>query len=187
MAPPPIPTAPLNKAFPNWEKVIGEDIPLLCTLLFGFAGAYFCSIAVAEHLPDYLETNLYLVKIPTIHTKGLILWLTGLASAAFFASVMSAVYSGMLDPEPYVPALNSMSNRSKEQEDADTAALARFRQKRDFLQHISITAFNFGSFLLPISALAQLPKIGFFIALCLYLLLATWILFAIRALSKLPG
>lgn len=167
------PTPPWNRKYPNWDRVIDDVIPLICTLLFGFSGTFFVSIAVADkaQVNEFSQTNLGWFVIPEIEAKDAILILSGISSIAFFASVLSAIYSKLSDADSSRPTIEAQL-RSPAQVAVDRVALSDFHARQAKLRALSIKAFNSGVFVLPICGLMLLPKLAFVVALILYLVFA---------------
>ena len=91
---------PLQSAFPNLVEALEELMPLLCTLLVGFEGLVFVTVATLhDKLPAVVFEPLLGISPKSIimifDTNRLILILSGISSSLLYFCVINMVYSRM--------------------------------------------------------------------------------------------
>ena len=149
---------PFNRRFPNWEAVTEEGLPLLCTLLFGFLGAFFGAVAAAPDDAGALQ-GLLRVFCLTVKIKTLILVLSGVCGISFFASALLALYAKMF------------SIRDAPANDDEKWVAELFQTTRTKLLSYSAGVFNAGVILTPVAGLLLMPATAFWVILSVYLLI----------------
>lgn len=92
--------APFGQDFPNLEEALTENVPVLCTLLVGFVGLLFVTIATVdtEHAIHAVTYRPLIVACPQIFEvpgKNFVLWVTGIDCSLFYLAVVSIIYARM--------------------------------------------------------------------------------------------
>jgi len=177
------PSPPLDHRFPNWGNALEEGIPLLCSILFGFAGAYFATVsAVSSHefgrrsFGNLLTFGFIAGNRLDFDVRGAVMILSGIACTCFYVSAIAAIYARMVNTE----AINLPSHRTDDQVLADdTVVRRRVRQRSRYLT-TSLMAFNIGVFVLPFSAFVFLPDGMFRIVILGYIAVAVLFFFSDR-------
>ena len=171
----PPPAYPFNLDAPNRDRAIDEVMPIVCTLLFGFAGAFFATAAAA----DKGETVLGLLVLRNPLTgavwysdfrKGYVLFITGVAAISFYVSLISIIYSRMKDPLPAWRHVGYLNSGLTDEHRRDRDILKKFLSERRRYRVVSLNAFNFGILFIPFAGLLFLKQIVLPIALVLYAL-----------------
>lgn len=132
-------------------------MPIICTLLFGFAGAFFAGAAAADRaaLGTLRSMVIPIVHLatPEMERKGLVLLITGVSCAAFYISFITAIFSKLVDPAPGWEQIAALQNRTSAQQNADSAAYWGFIHRQQRYRAISGAAYNIGLAPLPFSGL----------------------------------
>jgi hypothetical protein len=171
----PQPTAPLHLRFPNREDALEEAMPVLCSILFGFSGAYFAAVAVADKLGDRTFADLpwigkYLGGRLDFSIKPSVLLLSGICCVCFYLSTLGAIYAKMVNVEKIASSLPT--GRTADQQVSDNTRIRDHRERRRRCLLLSLVAFNVGVFLLPMSVLVFLPSTLFVIGVAVLLAVA---------------
>lgn len=186
----PLPDA-LRRTYPNLIEALEEDIPSLCTILAGFEGLVFITVATLhEELPKttfrplmfatYLQTSWM--------TKGLVVMLSGLACVFLYLSVIAMVYSRMSRFRHLVAASEL---KSVVLADPDLIPIierdVRIRDKRRFrLANTSMFCFNTALMLILVTGLVFAPTLLFSIGIYLVSLIWIWSLLLLRTTLRSP-
>ena len=173
----PQPTAPLHLRFPNREDALEEAIPVLCSILFGFSGAYFAAVAVADKLGDQKFGDLpwigkYIGSHLDFSVKPSVMLLSGICCVCFYLSTLGAIYAKMVNVEKI--AANLPSGRPADQRVSDDTRIWDHRKRRRRCLLLSLVAFNIGVFFLPVSALVFLPNTMLVLGVVVLLAAAIW-------------
>ncbi|HXZ01932.1 MAG TPA: hypothetical protein VEI03_18200 [Stellaceae bacterium] len=170
------PSYPLNRRFPNRSKALEEGIPILCSILFGFAGAYFAAISVIR--PDELGERKFecVFVIGSIigsgwdfQVKNAVMVLSAICCACFYISVIGAIYAKMVNTDEIASKLGA--GRSDEQKAVDNDIITRRIGQREKYFFVSLAAFNTGIFVLPFSLFAVMPDGTFAAVTIAYLII----------------
>jgi len=137
--------------------VIEDGLPLLCTLLFGFLGAFFGAVAAAPDEARALKGSLSVCCL-TVEIKTLILVLSGVSGISFFASALLALYAKLFSVKD-APA-----------NDDETWVAEQFQTIRTKFLSYSACAFNAGVILTPVTGFLLIPATAFWVILSIYML-----------------
>ncbi len=93
--------APFGQDFPNLERALIENVPVLCTLLVGFVGLLFVTVATLPEISQSFHRVTYrplVISGPSIFScpgKDFSLWVSGMDCLLFYLSVVSIIYARM--------------------------------------------------------------------------------------------
>jgi hypothetical protein len=161
---------PLRYNYPNWGNTIDENLPLVCTLLFGFSGTFFTSIALSDpSATKNFQLSLAFLDV-NFAVKQAIMLLTGASSLLFVVSVIVVVRSRMFDVSETRKELEKI-DRDDETKKVDNVAIHEFMCSQDRLRRISVITFNSGLYIIPFSGMLFLPEVMFCISSLLYILI----------------
>jgi hypothetical protein len=147
--------APFGEDFPNLERALSENIPVLCGLLVGFAGLLFITVATLPDIDKNLHPIIYRPLVmygPTLASAGgkaFALWITGVDCLLFYLAVVSIIYARMsqyrdLISEPALVMLRKQEPLIAEEEN-------RLNRRRNRYVTSCMVLFNCAIISLPIS------------------------------------
>jgi hypothetical protein len=149
--------APFGEDFPNLERGLSENIPVLCGLLVGFAGLLFVTVATLSdidkslHIVDYRPLVLLGPTLVNIAGKVFLLWLSGVACLFFYLAVVSIIYARMSQYRDLVS--ESELVRLRTQEPLVVEEEQRLNRRRNRYVTSCMILFNCAIISLPVSLL----------------------------------
>jgi hypothetical protein len=93
--------APFGHDFPNLDRALTENVPVLCTLLVGFIGLLFVTVATLSDIDKSFHEVVYrplLVWGPALFSasgRSFTLRIAGLDCLLFYLAVLSIIYARM--------------------------------------------------------------------------------------------
>jgi hypothetical protein len=176
--------APFGEDFPNLEKALSENIPVLCGLLVGFAGLLFVTVATLPDIDKVLHSIEYrplIVYDPTIASldgRTFVLWFSGVDCLLFYLAVISIIYARMSQYRDLVS--EAKLRRLRTQEPLVVEEERRLDNRRSRYLTYCMVLFNWAIVSLPFSFVALLPKrwlqsilLNVFVLILLYTFWAT--------------
>lgn len=149
--------APFGSDFPNLERALVENVPVLCTLLVGFVGLLFVTVATLPDIDKTFHEVSYrpLVIFPpvlfSIGGRAFALWISGLDCLFFYFAVLSIIYARMSDYRNLISETALAAQRCAEPLLA--AEQARLDRRREKFVTLCMLAFNGGICSLPLALL----------------------------------
>jgi hypothetical protein len=151
---------PLGNDFIDLSNVLEENLPVLCTLLFGFEGLLFVTVATLDKMNVDIKniTFQYLIfwsalSSHSIEPRTFIMIFSGLSCSFLYLSVISVIYSRLSRYDSIISA-DVLTNYR--QNNLYNKRLEEFDRRRSRLTNLSMLFFNLGITLLPISVLGFL-------------------------------
>jgi hypothetical protein len=154
--------APFGEDFPNLERALSENIPVLCGLLVGFAGLLFVTVATLPDIDKVLHSIEYrplIVCDPTIASfdgRAFVLWFTGADCLLFYLAVISIIYARMSQYRDLVSEAELRTLRA--QEPLVLEEERRLDKRRNRYVTNCMLLFNCAIVSLPFSFVVLLPK-----------------------------
>jgi hypothetical protein len=154
--------APFGEDFPNLERALSENIPVLCGLLVGFAGLLFVTAATLPDIDKILHDVTYrplILSNPTVVSvsgRAFVLLFTGVDCLLFYLSVISIIYARMSQYRDLVSEAELRTLRA--QEPLVVEEEQRLDRRRNRYVTSCMIMFNCAITSLPVSLLALLSK-----------------------------
>jgi hypothetical protein len=153
--------APFGQDFPNLEKALTENVPVLCTLLVGFIGLLFVTIATVDtkdvmHVVSYRPLIVTCPEIFEAPGKNFTLWITGTDCLLFYLAVLSIIYARMSQYRDLVSDTDLAALRLREPLVSEEEK--RLDRRRDSYVTICMFLFNTGISSLPLALIPFTDK-----------------------------
>lgn len=153
--------APFGQDFPNLEKALTENVPVLCTLLVGFIGLLFVTIATVDtkevmHTVTYRPLIVGCPQVFEVPGKNFTLWVAGIDCLLFYLAVVSIIYARMSQYRGLVSNAELIALR--EREPLVREEEKRLDRRRESYVTICMFLFNTGISSLPLALIPFTDK-----------------------------